>query len=219
MPSRLLLHFVTQSGWGVAPHPWESFGEWSERMHLIFPDAKLVLFEPQKMCQERIHARHIPNMELIPKALGASEDTLILHSDSELSGLASLHERHDSFCLNSKFHSQSVEVTTLDKEIASRGFGCVDFVKMDIEGHELEAIRGAQESLKAGIIKALAFEFGSGNINSRTFFRDFWEILTQLGFRIYRVLPSSKLMLIDNYYEDCEYFRGVSNYIAVLRNC
>ena len=40
----------------------------------------------------------------------------------------------------------------------------------------LEALKGAANSLASGMIKALAFEFGSGNLNSRTFFRDFWDL-------------------------------------------
>ena len=67
------------------------------------------------------------------------------------------------------------------------------------------------------MIKALTFEFGSGNVNSRTFFRDFWDLLNPLGYKIYRILPSSRMMPIKEYYEDCEYFRGVSNYLAVLQ--
>jgi hypothetical protein len=85
---------------------------------------------------------------------------------------------------------------------------------MDIEGHELFALRGAKNALKAGCIRALSFEFGSGNINSRTFFRDFWDLLTMYEYKIVRVLPGGKLYSVRAYNEDLEYFRGVSNYIA-----
>jgi hypothetical protein len=65
-------------------------------------------------------------------------------------------------------------------------------MKMDIEGHELFALRGAQRSLAAGKIGALAFEFGCGDINSRTFFRDYWELLTAANFAIYRIPPMAR---------------------------
>jgi hypothetical protein len=94
---------------------------------------------------------------------------------------------------------------------------CVDFMKIDVEGHELAVLNGAIKSLKGRLIKALSFEFGSGNLNSRTFFHDFWDMLTPLGFHIFRILPSSRLMPINKYSEDCEYFRGATNYIAILK--
>jgi hypothetical protein len=89
-------------------------------------------------------------------------------------------------------------------------------MKMDIEGHELSALRGAANALGTGVIRALAFEFGSGNINSRTFFRDYWELLTKShNYRIRRVLPGGRLLPVDRYSEELEYFRGVTNYVAV----
>jgi hypothetical protein len=54
-------------------------------------------------------------------------------------------------------------------------------MKMDIEGHELFALRGAKRALARGVIRPLSFEFGTGNINSRTFFRDYWDLLTSVA--------------------------------------
>ncbi len=91
-------------------------------------------------------------------------------------------------------------------------------MKMDIEGHELLALRGAEQALKSRRIGALAFEFGSSDINSRTFFRDFWDLLGAHGFSIARITPSGKAIALLDYYEDCEYFRGATNYIAELKD-
>jgi hypothetical protein len=88
---------------------------------------------------------------------------------------------------------------------------------MDIEGHELFALRGAQKCLANHRIGGLLFEFGFGNINSRTFLKDFWDLLSP-DFRIYRVTPSGIPLLINEYYEDLEYFRGATNYIAELKS-
>lgn len=191
-------------------------GEWSLLFHKIFPEAQIFLFEPQPSCQQIIAAKNIPNSELIPKAVSSQSGVVQLYTTAENSEIASLHPRQDSYFQQNVFTPLEVETITLDSVIEHYGLASIDFLKMDIEGHELDALNGATNSLAAQKIKAMSFEFGSGNINSRTFFRDFWDLLHPLKYRIYRILPSSRLMPIKQYYEDCEYFRGVSNYIAVL---
>ncbi len=191
-------------------------GEWSLLIHKVFPESRIFLFEPQPACQKMIMDKKIPNSELIPNAVSSERRVVQLYTIGETAGTASLHQRQDSFLENKIFTSIDVETITLDSVIENYDLAYIDFIKMDIEGHELDALKGATKSLEERKIKALSFEFGSGNINSRTFFRDFWNLLYPLKYRIYRILPSSRLMSIKEYYEDCEYFRGVTNYIAVL---
>jgi hypothetical protein len=88
------------------------------------------------------------------------------------------------------------------------------FHEDDIEGHELAALAGATKALKSKTIGALSFEFGSGNVNSRTYFHDFWDLLSEHGYSVYRILPSGRALRIERYDENLEYFRGVSNYVA-----
>ncbi|MEL6927859.1 MAG: FkbM family methyltransferase [Cyanobacteria bacterium J06600_6] len=191
-------------------------GEWSLLMSQLFPQAQLYLFEPQPDCQQTIVSKQLPNMELVPYAVSSSVRQTKIYTTAATSGIASLHPRQDTYFEQYDFFPLDIQTITLDRLISDRQIEQVDFLKMDIEGHELDALKGAQHSLESKKIKALSFEFGSGNINSRTFFRDFWDLLHPYGYQIYRILPSARLMRIDEYYEDCEYFRGVTNYLAVL---
>lgn len=54
--------------------------------------------------------------------------------------------------------SLTVETVTLDEELDRLGIATVDLLKMDIEGHEYEALRGARSALAAGRIKRLLVE-------------------------------------------------------------
>ena len=193
-------------------------GEWSARMQQNYGLAKIFMFEPQPACQKSILEKNIPGTVLIPCAVGATPDeNLELFVSNADSGIASFHKRRDSYFADYEFDSIKVNIVTLDQFIEERKLSQVDFVKIDVEGHEFAVLRGAEKSMKSGTIKALSFEFGSGNLNSRTFFHDFWDLLTPLGYVIYRILPAGQLLPIKQYYEDCEYFRGVTNYIAVLQ--
>jgi hypothetical protein len=116
---------------------------------------------------------------------------------------------------NLAIEERTVPVTTLDSLAEARGINRVDYLKLDTEGHELWILKGARNLLEAGRIKALTFEFGAGNISSRTYFRDFWDLLTHYGYTIWRITPGGTRLRIKRYYEDLEMFRGATNYLAI----
>jgi len=43
----------------------------------------------------------------------------------------------------------SVKVTTIDKFVEANKLPRVDFIKMDVEGHELKVLKGAHETIQA----------------------------------------------------------------------
>jgi FkbM family methyltransferase len=193
-------------------------GDWS--VHLLqalgSPQCRIIQIEPSAHCCSILRALDLPQATCIEAAVGDRPGIATLYSPEPGSALASLYPRRDSYHQSYTLKEEKVKVVTIDGVIADFGIDVVDFLKLDVEGHELAALHGAQESLVSRRIKALTFEFGSGNINSRTFFHDFWDMLSPLGYTIKRMCPGGILIPIEEYYEDLEYFRGVSNYLAVL---
>jgi hypothetical protein len=100
---------------------------------------------------------------------------------------------------------------------SGNGIAHVDVLKIDVEGHEVSVLEGARRALEEHRIAAIMFEFGSANINSRTFFGDFWNLFDTLSYNLYGVLPGGGTYKIDQYRDELEYFRGASNYIATRR--
>lgn len=86
-------------------------------------------------------------------------------------------------------------------------------LKLDIEGHELSALLGATETLRQ--IEIVQFEFGGGNIDSHTYFQDFWYFFTDLEFDLHRLTPTG-LNRVAEYSEMLEVFRP-TNYFAVRK--
>jgi FkbM family methyltransferase len=194
-----------------------NIGDWSQKFLELQPNGKIFQFEPSENCQEIIKKLDLPNTTLITSAVGREEGEAYFYASSPVDPVdcsASLYERRDGYWGNYKYDKKVVNVTTIDKVISDYQLDFVDFIKLDIEGHELEALAGASNSLKSNKIGALAFEFGASNINSKTFFHDFWDLFKDLEFSISRVTPSGRLVKIDSYYEDLEYFRGATNYIV-----
>jgi FkbM family methyltransferase len=54
---------------------------------------------------------------------------------------------------------ETITISTIDTYCRERGIEYVDFVKMDIEGYEMAAIRGAEQMLRAGKIGVIQFEY------------------------------------------------------------
>jgi hypothetical protein len=130
-----------------------------------------------------------------------------------------MYERGETYFRGIQQRRVTIPVTTLDAVLSEHNIDFVDFAKFDIEGAEFSAFQGGKTAFLQGKIGALSLEFGSGNINSRTFFRDFWDFLTCHRYEIFRILPGGRVMPVRDYYEDLEHFRGVSNYLARLRHC
>jgi hypothetical protein len=66
--------------------------------------------------------------------------------------------------------------------------------------------------LGAGAIDVIQFEFGEAQINSRTFFRDIYQVLSP-GYQIHRI-PRRGLAALRSYNEIREIYR-TSNYLAI----
>ncbi|MFN8739331.1 MAG: FkbM family methyltransferase [Pirellula sp.] len=192
-------------------------GAWSELFRQKNSTGELYIFEPQPVCQAEIEKKCIENSHLVGMAVGEAAGKLVLYTSSPTDGSASLHKRGDSFFQHKEYGQQEVSVVSLDDFIAENRIGFVDFIKFDIEGHEFSALMGLRNALAERRIGAFSFEFGSGNLNSRTSFRDFWNLLSA-DYDLNIVTPSGYLTLLPAYYEDFEFYRGVSNFIAILKS-
>jgi hypothetical protein len=72
-------------------------------------------------------------------------------------------------------------------------------LKMDIEGHELAALRGAEALLEGRRISAMAFEFGAPATEADVTFRQLWDHLTERGYKLARIVPWARLLPINDY--------------------
>jgi hypothetical protein len=134
-----------------------------------------------------------------------------LYADKSASGLASLTKRrvnHHGIFFDYK---EKINVLTLDTWLTSKNFLRPNIIKIDIEGHELDVLLGAREALR--FVQICQFEFGGANIDTRTFFQDFYYFFIHSGFKIYRISPRGPI-LINSYSEQDETFRP-TNYLAV----
>ncbi len=146
--------------------------------------------------------------------IGKEKGGAVLHYDSVGSGLASLTKRKlDHFSIDFSKEEQ-VEINTIDNYCSENAINHIHLLKIDIEGHELDALAGAKRMFATKSIEIVTFEFGGCNIDTRTFFQDFWYFFNELNMSLFKITPSGYLHPIGSYKEIHEQFRTI-NYIAI----
>jgi FkbM family methyltransferase len=189
-----------------------NIGLYSEAVRRNAPQATVFAFEPSSNARKILEEKFIgdSSVTIVPLALGSSNSNQTLWTDSPGSGLASLTKRRlEHFGIDFN-QSERVDVVTLDAWADSINV-VPTLIKMDVEGHELDVMKGGLKTLAA--TQVIQFEFGGCNIDTRTFFQDFWYLLTDLGFSIYRISQCGPIKL-KQYSETDECFR-TTNYLAV----
>ncbi len=191
-------------------------GNWTNSFLSLVPKCQVVAFEPSESAFKVLNSRFqkYSNVKCINLGLSDRNAEVILFSDSEASGLSSIHNRrldHFSIAFNKQ---ETINVMTLDSWIQlNPEFSDVVILKLDVEGHELSVLIGAKEVLNR--VQIIQFEFGGGNIDSKTYFQDFWYFFTDLEFDLFRLTPRGPIKVV-NYSEMLEVFRP-TNYLAVRR--
>ncbi len=181
------------------------------------PQATIHSFEPSEKTYKLFLSNTSKQSNIIPNNLGmgAEPSTITLYSNDDGSGLASVyHRKLDHFGL-SMDKKEVIKLSTIDVYCKENEIKKIHFLKLDIEGHELSALHGASAMLATGAIDFIQFEFGGCNIDSRTYFQDFFYLLKD-NYMIYRILENG-LYEITQYKEIYEVFITV-NYLAIRKD-
>ena len=192
-------------------------GDYSKKVAEIFVENTTIYsFEPSKKTFELFlnTTKNINN--IFPNNLGISDNETksILYSNNEGSGLASIYNRKlDHFDIKMD-RTEEITLTTIDNFCALNKIDKINFLKLDIEGHELSALIGAKNMINEGKIDVIQFEFGGCNIDSGTYFKDFYYLLSE-KYKLYRLLKHGVCEL-PQYQELYEIFRIV-NFIAIKK--
>jgi len=192
-------------------------GEWTNALLKTgVKDLEVHSFEPGRATFEILSKtlKDAQNVRLHNEGCSDQSKEMILYSDQPGSGMASLYDRSDRWQAQ-KVGSEKVKLIRLDEFCTAQGIKQIAFLKMDIEGHEFQCLRGADRLLREQCIEALQFEFGGCQVQSRTYFKDFWDLLSP-RYHLFRILPEA-LYPIRSYSEECEVFL-LSNFVALRKD-
>jgi len=144
---------------------------------LVGSTGRVIAFEPNRptraCLRQNIRQNRLANVTVMRAAVGETSGHACLVATEDNLGEAHLAPPADT---SSK--GERVAVTTLDAEVAKLRLTRVDFLKIDVEGFELAALRGAERTLAANprlvvqteIVPAHAARYGFGLGELREFF-------------------------------------------------
>jgi hypothetical protein len=108
----------------------------------------------------------------------------------------------------------TAELRTGDDYVRAHGLDAIDFLKIDVEGAEHLVLKGFQQTLAAGRINCIQFEYGAFSIETRVLLADYYDTLGS-KYWIGKIFPGS--VEFRDYHWTMENFR-FSNFLCVLRS-
>lgn len=134
--------------------------------------------------------------------------------DREKSSMASLYRRDLRDYAMTLGNSATIRTMRMDEYIEKNSIPYIDFVKIDVEGHELMALEGFGEYLDSKFIAVIQFEYGETYLDSHTSLRDIFRLFEDKGFLVAKLMPKGlEIRKYQRYMENYAY----SNYIALSR--
>lgn len=163
-------------------------GEWSRAVLRYAPRGTIFALEPSPEPYARLAATAGARVRPFRTGLSDVATTRTLWMPSGQPAMASVHRRDLREFGMTADSSVSVEMTTLDAFCEANGIEHITMLKLDVEGHELAVLAGAQATLAAERVDVIQLEFGGANLDSRTYVRDFIDALAPYGFGLARIL-------------------------------
>ena len=171
-------------------------GSYAKIVRHYSPDASIYCFEPHPRSFKTLQrAAQEHGFTALPFACGAQngDGYLFDFASEDGSKFASCYEETLRERRDAPLSRQQTKLVTIDEFARSNGIEEIELLKVDVEGAEIDVLRGASNFIHEHRIHAIQFEAGAAHAIRHTWMRDFYDLL--VGFSFYRLLPHGLLPL------------------------
>lgn len=190
-------------------------GEWARMVHRIFPSARILAVEPQREKKEILQALSLSAARIdYDMALLGAEDNceVTFHLNETVSSVLSevVSEAPDR---------EKRSTVTLDTLVEGTNFTSPDFIKLDVQGYELEVLRGGRNIFTLSPPEMIQMEISLIEINSGApLLPEVIEYMNDLGYQLYDIAEFIRRPMDDALWQiDVIFVRKDSNLISSHR--
>lgn len=169
----------------------------------------LSTFETLKKNLSELSGIHLKNA-----ALSSKEGQLEIHYHEQGSPLASLYERDLGALSLSLDKKETISTMTGETYCEQNQVSHIHLLKIDVEGHEIEVLKGFGKFLNADNIDFIQFEYGGANFDSHTTLSSLYRFLESRGFVMTKIMKDG--LCIRPFEFEMENFQ-YANYVAVSK--
>jgi FkbM family methyltransferase len=152
-------------------------GYWTKEFLSMFPEAKMLLIEAQLAKVEKIKQKISNNILVCCSLLGSSDDEEVFFSVNETASSVVLDRNPENV----------FKMTTrmLDSIITDMKFSSPDFLKLDVQGFEIEVLKGAKSALSTS--EFVLIEMTLMPLNHEPFMLEVMNYMDTVGFQLYDI--------------------------------
>lgn len=184
-----------------------NIGKYSSGALKYFPNAMIHVFEPSLIHCKKIteNLQDYSNQVFINSyGLSSKSDALIIHKDKSITGSATLC---DSDVFNDFQLTELINVIRGDDYVISNNINHIDYMKIDVEGWELEVLLGFGKYINTNFCKAIQFEITNKHLSRRESIHDFINFFSSRNYDLYLIRTngnkykiSLNMEIFENYY-------------------
>ena len=195
-----------------------NIGEYAGFMLSLKNNLTIHCFEPSKSTFEQLKknlTKAIDAKKVKPNnfGLGITEAETELFVYSETGGSNSIYYNEHYASVTGSCTKENIIIKTLDDYVKLNDISKIDFLKIDVEGHEFAVMLGSKRILAEGIIKSIQFEYNDYWKVSGYRLADVFSFLKEFNYEIFRLTPWGKIK-IRRFKPGLENYKH-SNYYAV----